>query len=115
MKNGIETIRIDTKELDTGLYENKINRILARIIQYSEYFTPYKRFLNSFTENNLCEGHHKELVANVKGRDSQIIYSNHSYSMRVYDSEICNICAQFETDEENQKHSKHTLVCRELV
>ena len=52
---------------------------------------------------HLDEGHHKELVANVKGRDSQIIYSNHSYSMRVYDSEICNICAQFETDEENQK------------
>ncbi len=59
---GIETIRIDTKELKNGLYKNKVNQILARLIQFSDNLTPYKRFLDTIDGNNHYESYTQDML-----------------------------------------------------
>lgn len=61
-KHGVETIRIDTSELEDGRYKNKVKQILNRISQYSGRFDYYRTCTDAIANGNLDEVNYKQIL-----------------------------------------------------
>ena len=61
-KNGIETIRIKTKELEDDSYKVKVKQILNRISQFKPRFDYYKKCTEDIASGNISDDVYKQVL-----------------------------------------------------